>query len=262
MAKQSTFIAVMAFGMMVLSGCAENSSENMKNALGKDIAAQRAAGKEEMCPAITQFVVSPTNVKCGDIVNLQIAGVAPAGADITYSWEIEGQTFDAGERAAWKTPTCATIGDPQRTYTVRGIISDGQCSVTQSVEVNVTCDCSSMAGGNADLIVHFAFAKASIEAAERMKLDEFAQKIIASPNYAIIIEGHTDYIGKEAKNKKLGQRRADAVRDYFVTQWRIDPGRFMTRSFGETAPIASNATQEGRAQNRRAEVFRVVLSTK
>jgi len=259
--KQSTLMAMTVLSMIAFYGCAGNESESVKNALGKDIAAHRAEGKEEMCPAMTQFVVSPTNLKCGETVSLQIAGVAPAGADITYSWEIEGQTFDTGERSVWKTPTCETVGDPERSYTVRGIISDGQCSVTQSVEVNVTCNCASVHGA-ADVIVHFAFAKANIDAAARMKLDEFAQKILASPNYAVIIEGHTDYVGPEAKNKTLGQRRADVVRDYFVTQWKFDPGRFMTRSFGEDAPVASNETKEGRAQNRRAEVFRVVLSTK
>ena len=260
MAKQHICIALMAFSVMALSGCA-GSGENTKNALGKDIAAQRAAGKEEMCPTMTQFVVSPTAVECGSEISLQIAGVAPAGADITYSWEIEGQTFDTGERAIWKTPTCQTIGDPQRAYTVRGIISDGQCSVTQSVEVHVACNCSSVTG-SADLVVHFAFAKANLDAAARSILDEFARKIMTSPNYAVIIEGHTDYVGPESKNKALGQRRADAVRDYFVTQWKIDPGRFMTRSSGETAPVSTNNTQKGRAQNRRAEIFRVVLSTK
>lgn len=261
MAKQQIFIAIMALSVFALSGCAERRQESVKNALGKDIAARRASGKEEACPAITQFVVTPTTAQCGGEISLQIAGIAPADADITYSWEIEGQTFDTGERAIWKTPTCQMIADPQRSYTVRGIISDGQCSVTQSVEVNVACDCSSSTG-RADLVVHFAFAKANLDAAARSILDEFAQKIMTSPNYAVIIEGHTDYVGPESKNKTLGQRRADAVRDYFVTQWKIDPGRFMTRSLGETSPVSTNNTQEGRAQNRRAEIFRVVLSTK
>ena len=260
MTKQHRYIAIMALGVMALSGCA-GSGENAKNALGKDIAAQRANGKEVMCPAITQFVVSPTTVECGSEIHLQIAGVAPAGSDITYAWEIEGQTFDTGEHAVWKTPTSRTIADPQRAYNVRGIVSDGQCSVTQAVKVQVTCN-SSSAIGAADLVVHFAFAKANLDAAARSQLDEFAQKIMTSPNYAVIIEGHTDYVGPESKNKTLGQRRADAVRDYFVTQWKIDSGRFMTRSFGEDAPVASNQTKEGRSQNRRAEIFRVILSTK
>ncbi len=260
MVKQQTFITIMALSVMALGGCAGNS-ETAKNALGKDIAARRTAGNEEMCPAITQFIVSPTAAQCGSEVSLQIAGVAPVGADISYIWDIEGQTFDTGERAVWKTPTCQTIGEPERVYTVRGIISDGQCSVTQSVEVKVTCDCASVKSSS-DLVVHFAFAKANIDAAEQARLDEFAQKVIMSPNYAVIVEGHTDYIGNEPKNKQLGQRRADAVRDYLVSKWQIDPGRFITRSFGEDAPVSSNDTKEGRALNRRAEIFRVVLSAK
>ena len=255
MGKYTVCLAIVAIGLTGLSGCA-GSGDKMKYALGKDIAAQRGAGAEGVCPSITRFVVSPLATQCGGEVSLEISAVAPAGADISYSWEIEGQSFDTGERAVWKTPTCATIGQPERAYTVRGVVSDGQCSVTQSVEVNVTCICAM------DLMVNFAFAKANLDQSARAELDAFAQKVSATPNYAILIEGHTDAIGKSSSNKRLGMRRADAVKNYLVTQWKIDPGRFITRSFGEDAPIAPNDTAEGRAKNRRAEIFRVVLKTR
>ncbi|MFN2304515.1 MAG: OmpA family protein, partial [Anaerolineales bacterium] len=60
----------------------------------------------------------------------------------------------------------------------------------------------------------------------------------------------------------LGERRAAAVKNYLVTTWGITPDRIITRSYGEEQPIAPNETVTGRAKNRRAEVFRLVLSTK
>ena len=255
MRKYRAFIAAAAIGLIGLSGCA-GSGGRMGYILGKDIADQRTSGREEACPNITHFVVSPVAATCGGEVTLEISAVAPAGADISYAWEIEGQSFDTGERAIWKTPNCAMIGQPERAYTVRGVVSDGQCSVTQAVEVNVTCSCAM------DMMVHFAFAKANLDASARAELDAFAQKVMRTPNYAILIEGHTDAIGKTSSNKKLGMRRADAVKAYLIAQWKMNPGRFITRSFGEDKPIAPNNTAKGRAQNRRAEIFRVMLKTR
>jgi OmpA-OmpF porin, OOP family len=66
------------------------------------------------------------------------------------------------------------------------------------------------------------------------------------------IEGHTDSVGKDAANLKLSQRRADSVMSALIKQG-VDPGRMEAVGFGETRPIASNASKTGRAENRRTE---------
>src|SRR5438445_364234 len=60
-------------------------------------------------------------------------------------------------------------------------------------------------------------------------------------------------IGGDAYNKKLSERRAEAVKRYLVRQG-IDAGRIRTVGYGKTKPVADNGTEEGRAKNRRAEV--------
>ena len=75
----------------------------------------------------------------------------------------------------------------------------------------------------------------------------------AEPTLVVVVEGHTDSIGSDAYNMKLSQRRANTVRDYMVKKG-ISPSRIKTEAFGETKPIASNKTAEGRAQNRRVEI--------
>ncbi len=70
------------------------------------------------------------------------------------------------------------------------------------------------------------------------------------------IEGHTDSVGNDTANLKLSQKRADSVMAQLI-KLGIDPGRLEAVGFGETKPIASNATKAGKAENRRTE-FNIV----
>ncbi len=65
--------------------------------------------------------------------------------------------------------------------------------------------------------------------------------------------GHTDSIGTDAYNQKLSVRRAEAVKAYLVSKG-IEKNRVYTEGKGKKQPIASNATKEGRAKNRRVEI--------
>ena len=77
-------------------------------------------------------------------------------------------------------------------------------------------------------------------------------------NQMIAISGHTDSLPIKTKdfpsNQLLSEARANAVKSYLVEKEHIDPARIRTLGFGETAPVASNATKAGRAQNRRVEI--------
>ena len=63
-------------------------------------------------------------------------------------------------------------------------------------------------------------------------------------------QGHTDSQGSDAYNLRLSQQRAESVREYLVSQG-VEPGRITARGYGESQPIASNDTADGRATNRR-----------
>jgi outer membrane protein OmpA-like peptidoglycan-associated protein len=78
--------------------------------------------------------------------------------------------------------------------------------------------------------------------------------VLAYPSLHIAIEGHTDSIGSDDYNQQLSERRAQAVRDYFVQQG-INSSAVEARGYGKTEPIASNDTTEGRQQNRRVELI-------
>jgi peptidoglycan-associated lipoprotein len=105
--------------------------------------------------------------------------------------------------------------------------------------------------------VKFGFDKANLSDEAKAALDAFATQLkTENKNVYIEIQGHTDNIGGEAYNMKLGEQRAETVKDYLVRQG-IPIFRMATISYGETAPVADNHTREGRAANRR--VVLVVL---
>lgn len=106
----------------------------------------------------------------------------------------------------------------------------------------------------------FDFDKSVIKPEGKIKLDELVNKLKSINLEVIIAVGHTDFIGTDAYNFKLGQRRAEAVKAYLVSKG-IENKRIFTDSKGEKQPIASNQTPSGRAKNRRVEL-EVVGTTK
>jgi OmpA-OmpF porin, OOP family len=85
-------------------------------------------------------------------------------------------------------------------------------------------------------------------------LDQAIDALKRYPEIKVELDGHTDSIGTDAYNQKLSERRAQIVNDY-LTSHGVDPSRITAvKGFGETQPIDTNATKEGRARNRRTEM--------
>lgn len=101
--------------------------------------------------------------------------------------------------------------------------------------------------------VHFDFNKATIRPDAMPTLDEAAQMLKSHPNVRVDVNGYCDAIGSFAYNLRLSQRRADAVAAYLTNQG-IPSERLITHGYGKTHFVASNDTDEGRAQNRRVEL--------
>ncbi|HNY75581.1 MAG TPA: OmpA family protein [Bacteroidales bacterium] len=100
--------------------------------------------------------------------------------------------------------------------------------------------------------IYFAFNSADILSSSQKVLDEFIVFLNDHPTMTISIEGHTDNVGSDEFNLILSENRAKAVYNYLVNNG-IDADRLQYKGFGETAPIATNETEEGRAMNRRTE---------
>jgi len=103
--------------------------------------------------------------------------------------------------------------------------------------------------------VNFRVGSSVLNPDAKTKLDEIATKALNAKGYVLEVTGFADSTGGTEMNRRLSQRRADAVIRYLVENHQIPLRRIVTPyGFGETNPVADNTTREGRTQNRRVEV--------
>jgi OOP family OmpA-OmpF porin len=98
--------------------------------------------------------------------------------------------------------------------------------------------------------VGFETNSATLTSESRAVLDPVATDLKKYSELGIELQGHTDSVGADQYNLRLSQRRADAVRDYLLSEG-VSASQVVARGYGESQPTASNTTPEGRAQNRR-----------
>lgn len=138
--------------------------------------------------------------------------------------------------------------------TPRGLAVDKRgCPVDSDRRFKIT-------GKGADLRfedVHFDFDKTDLNDYGKAVLDDAATVINGLtekyPAIKVDISGHTDSVGTEGYNQGLSERRANVVKQYLLRKG-VEAGRVSTYAYGESKPVATNDTDEGRAQNRRSEL--------
>lgn len=180
-------------------------------------------------------------------VTWQIAGVRPAPAP-------EAPRVDA------EPVVCAACVPPPRIdsdgdgvedaldkcpNTPRGLKVDAEgCVITQTIVLRA---------------INFIYNTATLTEPSKSSIDEVYAAFAAQPGINLEIGGHTDAKGSDSYNLDLSQRRADAVKAYLVSKGAA-ADRIAAKGYGETRPISSNDSPEGRADNRRVE-FRVTGGT-
>jgi outer membrane protein OmpA-like peptidoglycan-associated protein len=113
------------------------------------------------------------------------------------------------------------------------------------------------------LNINFNVNSVTIKSTQLDKLRQMAELMKTSPDTTAAIEGHTDNRGSAARNLEISaarnleisQRRAQSIKQYFTNTFGISPERITAEGFGDTRPIVSNATPEGRQKNRRVFVI-------
>jgi outer membrane protein OmpA-like peptidoglycan-associated protein len=112
---------------------------------------------------------------------------------------------------------------------------------------------------NKSLSIHFTTGSDEIMPGSFFTLDALGETMLAFGNTYLQVEGNTDARGDVQANKSLSQRRAEAVKAYLVKNFQIPDQRFVAVGHGSKNPVASNATEDGRAMNRRTDI-KVVLN--
>jgi OOP family OmpA-OmpF porin len=105
--------------------------------------------------------------------------------------------------------------------------------------------------------INFETGKAAITADSATTLQQIADLLSRNGDWKLRIEGHTDDVGAPKDNLLLSRKRAEAVREWLVANAKVTPARLTTAGLGDTKPVASNTSDDGRAQNRRVELVKI-----
>jgi OmpA-OmpF porin, OOP family len=155
----------------------------------------------------------------------------------------------------WLVIDCNNVGGANGYYS--------QTIVTvKDMQQEVTADASSLAdslqtsGHVAVYGIHFDIGKAVIQPDSEPILTEIVKLLQQNPDLKLRIEGHTDNQGNSVTNQSLSEKRAQAV-VLWLTAKGINASRLSAKGFGASQPVGDNATDQGRAQNRRVELVRL-----
>ena len=110
--------------------------------------------------------------------------------------------------------------------------------------------------GHIALYINFETGKSDIKPESQSIIDQISEMMNTNPTLKISIEGHTDNVGASASNQTLSESRAKAVMNALITKG-IDKTRLSAKGWGATKPIADNATEDGKAKNRRVEIVKL-----
>jgi outer membrane protein OmpA-like peptidoglycan-associated protein len=119
--------------------------------------------------------------------------------------------------------------------------------------------CPALFGGGATLVlegVYFETGKAVLKPESQAALNRVAESLKGNPDVKVEVGGYTDNTGSRATNRRLSTARANAVRDYLISQG-VDAARLTAKGYGPDKPVADNKTVAGRAANRRVELTKV-----
>jgi OOP family OmpA-OmpF porin len=169
-------------------------------------------------------------------------------------WDSDGDGVIDEHDNCWNTPAGVTVDSKGC-----GIDSDGdgvpdhldQCPETPLGTVVYTDGCAIVIVALEG--VHFNSDSAVLTSEAKSILDGALAAIKANPSSQLSVEGHTDSRASDSYNLDLSQRRAQSVVDYLVSKG-VSSSRLSPIGKGESSPIASNDTREGRHQNRRVEI--------
>jgi OOP family OmpA-OmpF porin len=185
-------------------------------------------------------------------LKLVLAGVVTVAAGATSAQSVDNWVNATGtpwrngdgtlcwRDAAWTPATAAKGCD--------GFLEPKKAAAAQPAQPKVTQTKITL---QADTL--YDFDKATLKPEGKATLDKVAADLSKIRLEVIIAVGNTDGVGSDAYNQALGQRRAQSVKAYLISKG-VDGGRIYTESKGKSNPVATNATAEGRAKNRRTDI--------
>ena len=196
---------------------------------------------------------SPLSGRAPLTVNLRADASDPDGQIVSYAWDLGDGNRATGDSLSH------TYTNPG-VYTAELLITDDDgLTATNSVRINVTAPVSAPPPLTTRGVpitlgdLYFAFDSAELLAEADGQLSTLVRELQGDPDLQVRVSGYTDSSGPEEYNLLLSERRAVSVAGYLRSRG-IEASRIEQRGYGESNPMADNATREGRTQNRRVEL--------
>ncbi len=195
------------------------------------------------------FSLKPSN--CMEAINdfTKVIELAPANAEAYYERGLLNAFVINNEQSRSDMETAARLGHKGAQEWLGLREKEGEIKGEQ-----VRADMEMAAGLDykVEPLIHFDFNSYDIKSSYYALLDKIGMALKeGQPEVAIILAGHADSTGSETYNYRLSLRRANAVRKYLLKRHGIAPQRIIVKAYGESKPVASNDTKEGRSLNRR-----------
>lgn len=166
-------------------------------------------------------------------------------AGFAIDYEVPPTTITAHKGNTWYEL------DNRGTYYDQTILTEKQ--MEQEITASDLADQINKSGRVAVYGIHFDTGKATIQADSDAVLQQIVQLLKQDGTLKLRVEGHTDNQGTAAANQALSEKRAQAVVAW-LTSHGVPAARLVAKGFGATKPVADNASEDGRAKNRRVEL--------
>ncbi len=242
-------------GVVALKGCPDRDGDGVEDKA--DVCPDKpGVASNKGCPELKLSVLDAS----GNVVNS-----ATRSADGNYTFD--GVTFDEnmvlrleGERTEAIQDVTVVIGGETKKANRIGAEQPARFGFPKTPKVETQEVAVKLDQKEAEVLkkafnnLEFATAKDIIKESSFASLDELAGLMAKKPTWKLKISGHTDNKGEVVTNLKLSEKRAEAVKKYLMGKG-IAADRFKVEWFGSSKPVADNATEAGRQQNRRVEML-------
>jgi outer membrane protein OmpA-like peptidoglycan-associated protein len=190
-----------------------------------------------------------SNLGKGSLIGSGAGAVIGAGIGYLIGGDGKSAAIGAGIGTAVGAGTGAIIGNKMDKKAA-------ELAALENAQVETVTDVNGLKAIKVtfDSGILFDFNKSSLKPEAKESLTQFAQKMADMSETNINVYGHTDNVGSAAANKKVSDQRAQAVAK-FLTQKGIAKERIVADGLSYDFPVADNSTEEGRAQNRRVEIY-------
>lgn len=184
-----------------------------------------------------------------------IGAVQPSGSmSVSPDASIDYKLACKGAGGSAESSAAINVIQPPKDSDRDGVIDDlDKCPNTPAGTKVDAVGCPIVECKSAKVDINFATDKYEILPAHAAELEIVFAKLNKFPKATAVIEGHTDNVGSAAYNQKLSERRANAVKNYFIEKHGVAASRLKAEGYGESKPVASNDNAAGRSKNRRVE---------